>query len=178
MKLTIGEALTPLVIPNSYSVEVKVMAGDADYYDSFTVHGFEPGRDEELLEELLRLFDRVDAFYPHGRGGGSEYTLRKVPGFNSWFTDDDSFDYADEYEAKVRYASEEERARYAALGKRVAEFKERVDERAKALKLSGVSFPYWPMDATTDYAIECDHELHRVYFYDENLVKHDVTVEL
>lgn len=177
MKLTIGDALIPRVIPNSYSVEVKVMAGDADYYDGFTVHGFEPSRDEELLEELLRLFGRIDSFYPHGRGGSEEYTLRKVPGFNSWFTDD-GWSEGDEYSAEVRYASEEERESYAALGKRVAEFKERVDERASDLKISGVSFPYWPMDATTDYAIECDHELHRVYFYDENLVKHDVTVEL
>jgi len=35
-----------------------------------------------------------------------------------------------------------------------------------------------PEVSSIDHAIACDHESHRVCYYDENLVKRDVSMEL
>ena len=178
MKLTIEAAGSIVAIPNSYSVEIRVMAGDADYYDSLAVNGFEPGRDEALLENLLSLLHRIDAFYPNGRGGSWKYSLTRVPGFEAWFSevDPESYGVEEPGEYSFKFESEEQKSELRQLALDVAEFYERVSDKADALGLKGLDYPDWPFDSMAD--IECDHDSHEVFYYDENRVKHPVTVEL
>lgn len=180
MKLTIEDPQSIRAIPNSYSVEIKVMGGDADYYDSFTVNGFEPNRDEALLENLLRLLGRIDSFYPSGRGGSWAYSLTKVPGFEAWFSelDTESYGLEEPGEYSFKFESEEQKSELRKLAQDVAEFYDRVFEKADSLGLKGTNYDNWPGDATTDHEIECDYESHQVFYYDEHRVKHPVTVEL
>jgi hypothetical protein len=186
MKLTIQDPQTLPVIPNSYSVEIKVMAGDADYDDRLSVDGFEPGRDEELLEDLLRLLPRIKGFYPSGRGGSWRYSLTRVPGFEPWFLGDDRESFGDEEGEErseeysgFRFESEDQKRELLELHGKIGEFYERVYERAQSLGLSKTFYaPEWPNDATTNFEIECDYSSHEVFYYDEHSVKHPVTVEL
>lgn len=154
MKFTAKEAVQPAVVPGTYSVEIKVMGGDADYYDSFTVAGFRADQDEPLLQNLIELLLRLDGAYPNGRGGSDEYSLRRVDGFSEWFDEEELSDEVSSF--------------YAANKLRRSE-----------LGLSYTGFPYWPDDVTMgDDCFECDYESHAVFYYDENLTKHRVEVEL
>jgi len=186
VKLTIQDPQTLPVIPNSYSVEIKLMAGDADYYESLSVDGFEPGRDDELLEDLLRLLPRLRDFYPSGRGGSWSYSLTRVPGFEPWFIGDDreafggeeSEERSEDY-PRFSFESEDQKRELLELHGRISEFYDRVYERAQSLGLSRTFYaPEWPSDATTNYEIECDYSSHEVFYYDEHSVKRPVKVEL
>lgn len=172
MRLAVKDPVEPVAIPDSYSVEIELMGGDADYYTSLELKGFERGRDEELLEDLLRLLERLKASYPYGRGGGDEFSYRLLKGFEPWFLEDDDEEYW-----RFEPSSEEEAQELRELSARVRELTERTTE-----KLPGSSSdPYWPHDATDlgfDGHGECGYRSHEVFYYDGNLVKHLVEVEL
>jgi len=179
MNLTIGEPVPATALANRYSVEIEVMSGDGDDYDKFTVSGFQPGVDEELLENLLGLLDRLRDFYPQGRGGGEEYSYTKVPGFEAWFSSS-SVDHANE-EWFYTPKSEEEWLELTELGKRVESFQEGVHERALRLQAKIDAMPEWPSDVTMLDAYDCHGEAdfvsYRVFFHNENLVKREVRVD-
>jgi len=178
MILTIGDQAPATALANRYSVEIEVMSGDGDDYSNFTVFGFEPGVDEELLENLLGLLDRLREFYPRGRGGGEEYSYTKVPGFEPWFGGT-SVDHAEE-EWFYTPKSQEEWLELIDLGKRIESFQEGVRERSLRLQAKIDAMPDWPSDVTMLDAYDChgeaDFQSYRVFFHDENLVKREVRV--
>lgn len=75
-------------------VEIKVMFGDADGYQTFEVGPFK-NENKKDLQDLLQTCERMSKAYPHGRGGGSDYN--HVDGFNRWFDLENTTD--DEYES-------------------------------------------------------------------------------
>jgi len=179
MNLTIGDPVPATALANRYSVEIEVMSGDGDDYEKFTVFGFQPGVDEGLLSNLLGLLDSLREFYPHGRGGGEEYSYTKVPGFEPWFGGT-SLDHAEE-EWLYTPKSQEEWLELIDLGRRVEAFQEGVRERALRLQAKIDAMPEWPSDVTTLYAYdthgEATFQSYRVFFHDENLVKREVQVD-
>ena len=178
MNLTIGDPVPATALANRYSVEIEVMSGDGDDYSHFTVFGFQPGVDEDILENLLRLLDRLREFYPHGRGGGEEYSYTRVPGFEAWFSSS-SVDHAGE-EWLYTPKSEDEWTELIDLGKSIEVFQESVRERALRLQAKIDAMPEWPSDVTMLDAYDCHGEAsfqsYRVFFHDENLVKREVQV--
>lgn len=179
MKLTIGDPVPATALANRYSVEIEVMSGDGDDYEKFSVVGFQPGVDEELLNNLLKLLDRLREFYPHGRGGGEEYSYTKVPGFEPWFSDS-SVDHAGE-EWLYTPETESEWLELIDLGERVESFQEGVRERALRLQAKIEAMPEWPSDVALLDAYDTHGEAtfvsYRVFFHDENLVKREVRVD-
>lgn len=79
----IGEQVIKEQYLGCYVVEIKTMYGDADGYGKITVGGFKEGEDEDLLNEFLDLCERMETFYPNGRGGEGDYD--QVEGFEKWF---------------------------------------------------------------------------------------------
>jgi len=149
-------------IPNTFEVEIEVMHGDADMFDTFTVRSFY--KDEDLaLSSLVETLDRMIAKYPHGRGGSwPQYGYQDVEGFYSWFGDFAAVlpeeDYATAYpESTVPYADYK---RHALLtGSR----KEDNDDL------------FWPGDCT-GADIEASIKKYTVYYYNYNKTKFFVKV--
>lgn len=65
-----------------YFVELRVMHGDADSYETLYVGPFSP-MDEAALADLVETLRRVDAARPQGEDG-----YKHVEGFRAWFDDD------------------------------------------------------------------------------------------
>lgn len=149
---SIGDVVPNDHAPNTYEVEVSTYFGDADGYDKVVVG---PITNVESLTDLIETLDRVDAEYPHGRGGGEEYSYQNVPGFYSWFGDslvESSDDYYTAYpDITVDYATYLE---HLAL----------VEGREAN----------WPYDPFT-YS-EQSLESYKVFYYDADCVQHVVTV--
>lgn len=179
MKITIEGPVKSQDIPNSYSVEIATMGGDADYFSNYTVSGFERGdhEDEDLLASLLRLLDMMGAQFPSGRSGRDHY-FDTVADFEPWFEEIDldqartDWTFPNESEAEFKRRLE--------LAQRVEAFQERVSDKRAALGIDqGLFDRFWPDDATdqSEY-FEADFQGYEVYYYDEDLVKYCTTVEL
>lgn len=166
MEFVVGEALPPQNIANSFSVEIGAYAGDADYYQSFSVDGFMKGEDEDLLENLVEMLRRLKSAYPHGRGGSSDYSYNRVKGFESWFSGD-----AIEYFEHRDGQDPDESKRFAEI---VQTFYARVQSRKSEMGMTA-NWPEWPYDSTCDS--ECSLDKFRIFFYDENLTKHEVQIK-
>lgn len=166
MEFVVGEALTSPNLANTFSVEISAYAGDADYYQSFSVDGFRKGEDEDLLENLVSLLRRLKTAYPHGRGGSHEYSYVRVKGFEPWFGIEGSeyFEHLDGEDPEIskRLAAE------------VEAFNTRV-QKAKIEIGAPSNWPEWPFDSTCDS--ECSLDKFEIFFYDENLIKHEVQIE-
>lgn len=166
MKFVIGSTEGPTHLASSFSVDISLYGGDADYYQKISVDGFLQGQDEELLESLIETLRGLKTFYPSGRGGSSEYTYNKSKGFEPWFSED-----GPDYYSHIDGVPE---AESKALGLEVAAFYDRVSSDLK--EIGGKSrWPEWPYDANCD--IECSLNEFNVYFYDENLIKHAVEIQ-
>jgi hypothetical protein len=83
--------------PYTFELEITVMHGDADSYDTFTLGPFkmhEP--DRGTLHKIIEVLDRLRPFYPNGRGGNYEkYGYQNVPGYDDFFAQD--AEYQDEW---------------------------------------------------------------------------------
>lgn len=178
MQIRIGSEVPATQIPGSYSVEIEVMGGDADHFETFSVSGFNPNDSEDLdlLKNLLELLERTSKAYPNGRGGFDNY-CDTVEGFEPWFSDLD-LDFAEEEWSFVTGSSEHFK-RLLELGTRVDAFRERVQGRKEA---AGQEYDFysslWPSDPTSPEFNECSYRAHQVFYYDDSLVKHYVEVEL
>lgn len=86
--LTFGDRI-PAPESNTYTLTVTTYAGDANYYETFSIKGFRRAEDAALLNELLELFPAMKAAYPHGRGGdGDTYEeVESLQSFRDWFGD-------------------------------------------------------------------------------------------
>lgn len=94
MELIITNPLAvPDFIPNSFSVHITVMHGDADQYTSFVMPSFDASNQlrVELMKDLLRTLAKMKAAFEYtGRGGNeSECYASKVPEFEPWFSAED-----------------------------------------------------------------------------------------
>lgn len=166
MEFVVGKALPPQNIPNSFSVEIKAYAGDADYYQSFSVDGFRKGEDEDLLENLVSLLRRLKTAYPHGRGGSREYSYIRVKGYEPWFSID-SPEYFEHLDGEDPETSKALAAEIEAFNTRVQNVKIEMGVRS--------NWPEWPYDSTCES--ECSLDKFQIFFYDENLVKHEVQIK-
>lgn len=166
MDFVVGKALPSQNIANSFSVEISAYAGDADYYQSFSVDGFMKGQDEDLLEHLVEMLRRLKTAYPHGRGGSSAYSYRRVKGFEPWFSGD-----AIEYFEHVDGEDPDESKRLAGV---IEAFNTRTQNLKSEMGLTG-NWPEWPYDSTCDS--ECSLDKFEIFFYDENLTKHEVQIK-
>lgn len=68
--------------PESYEVSIRVMHGDADYYETVTTGPFFTHELEDL-EYLLQTLLRMQQAYPDGRGADDGY--EEVEGYLDWF---------------------------------------------------------------------------------------------
>ena len=85
MEFNIKGIVKNLHQPDTFEVIIRVMHGDADSYESITIGPFIRGTDEAKLQDLIETLDRMDAEYPHGRGGGTRDNYDNVEGFFKWF---------------------------------------------------------------------------------------------
>ncbi len=168
MKLTIKGLKRPKALPNSYELKVKVYGGDDDYRESFTVGGFERGRDEDLLENVLRLLSAISSTHTQN--------LRKIQNFEPWFSGEMA--RSGEY-WEFPFESEEQKQKTLELAHRIEAFYERVQKRAEGLGIDDLAYPDWPGDIIygdgEDY---CTLDGYELFYYDENFLKHKVEVEL
>ena len=132
-----------------YAVEVKLMLGDADFYESFELAGFRKEQDEHVLEELVTLLQRL-----RETKGADRY--KDVPGFLSWFGGErvESEAEYEVYNSSVPY--EEFRRSY-----------ELMDEHCDRTRF----YPDWSY--YYDHLAQLDD--FQVYYYDEAGRKHRVT---
>lgn len=89
MKITVTDPI-PEVIPEAHTFTVRfvTMSGDADDYKTNEITSFKPGEDDEALESLLNLFEKMLKAFPCGRGGNEdEAYANHVPEFTEWFED-------------------------------------------------------------------------------------------
>lgn len=149
MRFIIGAPIANSHTPESYEVEVKVMFGDGDGYDTFIVGPFLKDKDEELLQHLIETLERMEQAYPHGRGGGDEYN--HVEGFAAWFEED-----YDEEEA--------------------TEDGDTLAETINAFYARNKNYPNWPHDVTY-METSASYNDSWVVYYDESKTAHKVTVE-
>ena len=84
INLSIGDIVDLPVPTNVYVLEVRIMHGDADLYQ--TIHFDAPSQEEAI--EYIGLFDNMLAAYPHGRGGSEEYSYHNVEGFENLLDED------------------------------------------------------------------------------------------
>ncbi|MDF2534010.1 MAG: hypothetical protein K0R18_167 [Bacillales bacterium] len=80
--LKIGKVIPTEQIKNVYEIKVNIMHGDADHYEDLTFHL----ETEDEVNQYIDLLDRMEAEYPHGRGGGDDYD--HLDGFNELLGDD------------------------------------------------------------------------------------------
>lgn len=169
------EIKEPLVnnLRDCFAVNINVYSGDADGYDAFRVLGFKRNQDEDLLESILNVIQKVKAAYPNGRGG-DDHLKDKVPGFSIWF---DEYRFDDE-EEEYYFPKDKSEERYLEiLSSRVIEFKERsFDLYTKSFVDSKKG--YWPGDVSlVNYSSsEASYSSHSVTYFDENGVEHKVEV--
>lgn len=71
---------------NAFVVECEAMYGDGDGYETVKLGPFIKDEDEDLLGECVHFCNRMEAAYPHGRGGDARYD--HVDGFDKWFNVD------------------------------------------------------------------------------------------
>ena len=177
MKITVKDPVRPNILPNSYSVEVQVYGGDGDYDTDFSVDGFSPGHDDALLENLLRLLERVAVSYPNGRGGEDRYS-DTVEGFEPWFADV-NLEYTDEEWGFIT-ENDAQLEELKSLGREIDEFYLRIQKALENAHGQTVRLPEWPADASLgdSFYSECTYSSHRVLYYDDKLKKHHVEVTL
>lgn len=85
------EALPNTNPKSKYVVKVKVMFGDADFYEDVKFE-FTPNEEREILRFLNFLNQKVATAYPNGRGGDDKYES-VVEGWNEWFGVDEDGNY-------------------------------------------------------------------------------------
>lgn len=155
---TIGPAVVPDHLPETFEVEVTVMFGDADHYETFIMRPFRVG-DEEALTSLLSVFEQIDEKYPNGRGGSwPKYGFQDVVGFYSWFGEDTA-----ENEAEYKETYPESNVDY-----------ETFLRHRKLTEGHNSDYSDWPWDIGPD--VEADFEQYKIVYYDKYLVPHSVTV--
>lgn len=153
---TIGNPLPTEHTPNTYEVEIKLMHGDADAESLLTVKPFQLN-ETEALNSLLTVLDTMSNLYPNGRGGNyDEFGFHNVEGFYSWFGDitiSSKDQYKNYSHSTVPYETYLHHKNFV------------TPERAN----------YWEWDYTNP-EIEADIESYTVYYYDDNLIKHEVNI--
>lgn len=172
MELIVKEAIeAPVFVPNSFTVHITVMHGDADLYTRLTMDGFDassPGS-LELLKKLLHTLDKMkDAFIHTGRGGNKDerYAL-KVPEFEPWFSLEDlTEDYCDAvYKPNSQAGAEHLMQLAQAVNKHYAKN----------------GFSEWPDDATMGQSFglhnESTIEKYEVRYIDAAGVQHTVEIQ-
>lgn len=146
------EEQTPL---SAFVVNIKVMHGDADGYNTFQMGPFYQ-KDKEALASLIGTLQRMES---KGRWGDGDNYYRNIEGFEAWFgtgTGDTLEEYRDACDSDLPYEQFEPHRR-----------------------LSGsVEKPYydgWPWDVTyEEYPASLDGW--NIVYYDHAGVKHRVTV--
>jgi hypothetical protein len=163
MQLIIGDPIPSRKKPNSYEVDITTVAGDGDGYDHLLVGPFVKGDndDEVLLEDLLLTINRIANEHPRGMLGSDNYDA--VEGFLSWFSPDNVFDETTFRRYNPDYAFS---------------YEEYVELHARVLELSRKTGNYldWTMDPMTDYQTPRGYSSHKVLYYDNSLVQHEVAV--
>lgn len=172
MKLQITEPVKlDKPYPNTYSVKIDVMHGDADHFESFTVPGFRRGNteDEALLGSLLVTLKKMSNAFPMGRGGSDEYAYwNVVPEFESWFSSADIVEYPEELNHTPK--SDNELELIISLAKRVNSFYSRTD------------YVDWPRDISMSDGIDLHGEAsldsYEVRYHDDAGIEYHVDIEL
>lgn len=83
MKFMVGDEVVSTRVPDTFVVEIKVMHGDADGYNTFEVGPFLAGVENLALTSLVETLDRMSVAFPNGRGASDSYN--SVEGFDTWF---------------------------------------------------------------------------------------------
>lgn len=81
--LTVSKAVGDKNPRDTYQVNIRVMFGDADFYDTLNLQ-FGSYELPELIDFLNFLKSEVATAYPNGRGG-SDYYESVVPSWATWF---------------------------------------------------------------------------------------------
>jgi hypothetical protein len=139
-----------LETPNSYEVVVSAMFGDGDGFKDVTLKPFVAGQDEKALEFLLNTLAEMAAYSANGD------SYHHLKGFEAWFGGEN-------------YIDEDYYMTYRRNDTPYEEFK-------TLMELVGERYAYWPNDSLSDMSY--DYDGHKVFYYDENLVKHHVQVSL
>jgi hypothetical protein len=84
INLNIGDIVDLPVPINMYMLEVHIVHGDADLYQ--TIHFDTPSQEKAI--EYIALFDDMLAAYPHGRDTSEEDSYRNVEGFEGLLSED------------------------------------------------------------------------------------------
>jgi hypothetical protein len=157
MPFTIGDAVPVEHTPNSYEVEVTAMFGDADGYETVMVGPFPEGAadTEKAMTSLIETLLRMEAAYPHGRGGGDvdADTYYHVKGFEAWF-------------GAFRADTEES---YTAESRSGFPYEVFLQDYYND---DFNTYPDWPREPYAYNQGSYDHYV--IYYYDHNLVKHEV----
>lgn len=171
MRFLIEEPVPSKHKPMTYEVEIRVMHGDADGYNTFTIGPFIYGVDEDALTSLVETLDRIAAAYPSGRGGNWEkYGFQHIEGFYSWFHDSYARNEKEYLDNIVKWT------------KTTVPYDVFAKHHTLAVPPGGETpewgYPEWPHDVTMgDEGLEADLDEYSVYFYDEFGTKHRVKVE-
>lgn len=86
----IDKVKVPEVPIDAYMVEVSIMHGDADHYDTLKLGPYQDDKeiDVDLLHEIVNVLEAMGKAFPSGRGGTPEYSYRKVDGFEELLADE------------------------------------------------------------------------------------------
>jgi hypothetical protein len=160
MELIIGAALPQKNKPKSFEVEIEVMHGDGDAYKKLITGPFYENQDEPALQELLAVVEKISQVSLEG----SE-TYENVEGFAAWFN------------SSGRISEKNYSKWYRNSPFSYQEFKVRADVADAFYEKNGGFRLHWPLDVTNEDTVAA-YDNHKVFYYDENLVQHQVTVRM
>jgi hypothetical protein len=161
MEFIIENAVSPENKSNSFEVEITVMHGDGDSYEKLSIGPFYKGQDEAALENMLEALTNVSNAYS-GMSGSDNY--ESVDGYVAWFTPDFLMS-KEEYEKyyKPSSVSYEDYKRRAIVA----------DAIVTKNKMEEIN---WPYDVTCEES-PTEYVSHKVFYYDSELNKYNVTVK-
>ena len=87
MSVIIGEAVPSPHTPSTFEIEITIYHGDGDHYATFVLGPLaNTSENKEKIEKIVTVLNRIEPFYPNGRGGDYEkYGYQNVPGYDDFF---------------------------------------------------------------------------------------------
>lgn len=156
MKLTIAESPMPRPTnpTSSFMVEIQSIMGDEDGYTNWAVGPFAPCQ-QDSLQSLLETLNRMKEAFPRGMSGNDTYTT--ILGFQQWFKEVATMDELKK-EAWKAYDLHGEEAHQKIFSLLRPEWATQ-----------------WPDDATAGYESPEQFNKYKVFYYDANGDKYEVT---
>lgn len=143
--------------PDSFTVEIELMIGDAEAFTNLTMGPFKRLEHWDHLEDLLKTLERVAA-------ENSSDSYESVLGFRPWFSE-----RASESEESLQ-EFEEECLEWA--------FDEEEEIIKKVIALSFTFAQNWGREPGTSGEYPQSYHAHKVFYHDNNGLKFDTTVQL